>query len=90
MDMPDRQQQQQHVHQWQRALTPFPSVEVAGGGGGGEGNKEGGGAAGERPDPDCRTDLDKPLVLTGAMEMLATALVSLPAGDVEGAMQCVG
>ena len=35
-------------------------------------------------------DLDKPLVLTGAMEMLGTALVVLPPGDVKGARHCVG
>ncbi|CAM9809597.1 unnamed protein product, partial [Laminaria digitata] len=46
--------------------------------------------AGKRRGVDRRTDLDRPLALTGAMEMLATALVSLPAGDVAGAMQCVG
>lgn len=35
-------------------------------------------------------DPDKPLVLTGTMEMLGTALVVLPAGDVRGARHCVG
>ncbi len=34
--------------------------------------------------------LDIPLVLTGAMEMLGTALVVLPEGDAEGARHCVG
>lgn len=34
--------------------------------------------------------LDSPLVLTGAMEVLGTALVVLPAGDTEGARHCVG
>lgn len=35
-------------------------------------------------------DLERPVVLTGAMEMLATALIVLPVGDAKGAMQCVG
>lgn len=35
-------------------------------------------------------DLDKPLVLTGAMEMLGTALVVLPPGDARGARHSVG
>lgn len=35
-------------------------------------------------------DLDKPLVLTGAIDMLGTALVVLPAKDAAGARHCVG
>lgn len=83
--------QQQQVYQLHRLLSPFPSGETAGtAAAAGEGDK---GAASRRrggQDQGRRTDLDRPLVLTGAMEMLATALVSLPAGDVQGAMQCVG
>lgn len=35
-------------------------------------------------------DLDRPLVQANAMETLGTALVVLPPGDAEGAVQCVG
>lgn len=52
-----------------------------------EGGKEG--APGAQIEEE-EGDLDRPILLSGAMEMLASALVALPPGDLEGAMQCVG